>query len=118
VREKDNKKWTLVKAAVEEEEEKETVTKSTSGSNKDGLYAIMDLDASFKMQSNWSAEWTKPRLDSTTGFHNSKESAEKNKDFWIEIDMKKPSGLLLSTPTQPQSSWRPSFCPFMSWSSA
>ena len=43
------------------------------------------------MQSSWSADWAKPRLDSSSGFHNSKEASEEKKDFWIEIEMKKPS---------------------------
>ena len=84
------KKWTLVRAGQAET----TKTTSEEGSKKeghDGLYAIIDLGASYKMQSEWSGSWNKPRLDSGTGFHNSKESGESNKDFWIEIEMKKPS---------------------------
>jgi hypothetical protein len=51
----------------------------------------MDLEATYKTQSEWSEDWSKARLDSKTGFHNSKESAQDKKDFWIEIEMRKPS---------------------------
>jgi hypothetical protein len=65
-----------------------TSTKSDEGS-RNGKYAIMELDASWKMSSQWSERWTNPRLDSSTGFHNSADAASSKKDFWIEIEMKK-----------------------------
>ena len=34
--------------------------------------AMIDLGATFSQSSMWSAAWSKPRLDSTTGFHNGK----------------------------------------------
>ena len=32
--------------------------------------AMMDLGATYKQSSKWSAAWEKPRLDSRSGFHN------------------------------------------------
>jgi len=97
-RDKDGYKYYLVKAdevKAEEVKADKTSTSSDSGSgSKEGLYAIIDLDATFKMQSEWSADWAKPRLDSSTGFHNSKEASEQKKDFWIVIEMRKPSEVI------------------------
>lgn len=41
--------------------------------------------------SSWSEKWADPRLDSKTGFHMGKQDCKDHKDFWIEIDLKKPS---------------------------
>ena len=33
----------------------------------------------------WSAAWSKPRLDSTTGFHNQRGMGDSL--FWLQVDM-------------------------------
>ena len=85
-------KYTFTKEVAEEKSE-EGSTSSGSGKKDyhDGLYAIMDLGATVKMESEWSENWNKARLDSNTGFYNSEKSASQKKDYWIEIEMKKPS---------------------------
>ena len=45
--------------------------KTAPKKDSDGSYAIMELDASFKMESEWDSNWAKPRLDGSSGFHNS-----------------------------------------------
>ena len=57
----------------------------------DAKRAITELGATYTLQSQWSEKWANPLLGSGFGFHNSKEAAEKREDFWIEINLQKPS---------------------------
>ena len=55
------------------------------------MKALMELGAKHSQLSSWSDQWDKPQLDSKSGFHMGKKDCKDHKDFWIEIDLKKPA---------------------------
>jgi hypothetical protein len=55
------------------------------------MKALMDLGATTSQKSSWSEPWSALKLDSKTGFHMGKADSKDHKDFWIQVDLKKPS---------------------------
>ena len=52
--------------------------------------AMMDLGYPYKLKSQYSGDWNKPKLDSSTAAHISKEQGMNKEDYWIETDFDKP----------------------------
>lgn len=58
----------------------------------DAKKAIIEMGASFKVQSSWdNHRWRNPRLDGNGAAHVSKADYKARKNYWIEIDFQKES---------------------------